>query len=125
MGTFVIYPKKHAKKGFTIVEVAVVMLVISVLTGLISIMMPGIIEKANRTVDESDIRNLNTATAAYKTLKKNAKGQTYTIDRISIKNYKTCIVISVRAISRAFRDRERRRGRFEVLTIACPCLPIV
>ena len=46
------------------------MLVISVLTGLIVVMMPDIIEKANRTVDESDVRNLNSATAAYKTLKR-------------------------------------------------------
>ncbi len=69
MGT-VITAKKSPKKGFTLVEIAVVMLLISVLTGLIVFVMPKIIENANRTVDESDVRNLNSATAAYRTLKR-------------------------------------------------------
>jgi len=90
VGAIIICPKKHVKKGFTIVEVAVVMLVISVLTGLISIMMPDILEKANRTVDESDVKNLNTATAAYKTLIKLQgnidvfEGTTSDIERIQL-----------------------------------------
>lgn len=62
--------KNGKKEGFTLVEVLIVMLVISVLVGLITLAMPDILKKANRTVDESDVRNLNTATSAYRTLKR-------------------------------------------------------
>ena len=51
-------------------EILIVMLVISVLVGLMTLAMPDILKKANRTVDESDVRNLNTATSAYRTLKR-------------------------------------------------------
>lgn len=61
--------KKSMKRGFTLVEMLIVMLLMSALFGLITVMVPAIIEKANKTVDESDIRNLNTATSEYRALK--------------------------------------------------------
>lgn len=58
------------RKGFTFVELIIILAVISILSGLITALSPDIIEKANRAVDESDVRNLNTATFDYKTTKK-------------------------------------------------------
>lgn len=62
--------KNGKKEGITLVEVLIVIIVISVLVGLMTLAMPDIIKKANRTVDESDVRNLNSATSSYKTLKR-------------------------------------------------------
>ena len=57
--------KRNNKKGFTIVELVIVIAVIAILAAVLIPTFSGIIAKANLSADQQAIRNMNTALATY------------------------------------------------------------
>ena len=55
--------KKTNKKGFTIVELVIVIAVIAILAAVLIPNISRLVKKANQSADESLVRNLNTALA--------------------------------------------------------------
>ena len=55
--------KRSNRKGFTIVELVIVIAVVAILTAVLIPTFGGIIEKANRTADEQTVAQMNTAIA--------------------------------------------------------------
>ena len=57
--------KRNNKKGFTIVELVIVIAVIAILAAVLIPTFAGIIKKANLSADEQAVRQMNTALAMY------------------------------------------------------------
>lgn len=57
---------KHKDSGFTLVEILVVIIIISILSVTISFAYSHVIEKAKSNADESSVHTLNVATGVYK-----------------------------------------------------------
>ena len=55
--------KKKQKKGFTIVELVIVIAVIAILSAVLIPTFAGLIKKANISADHTLVRNLNTSLA--------------------------------------------------------------
>lgn len=55
--------KKKQKKGFTILELVIVIAVIAILSAVLIPTFAGLIKKANVTADQTLVRNLNTSLA--------------------------------------------------------------
>ena len=55
--------KKKTKKGFTIVELVIVIAVIAILSAVLIPTFAGLINKANISADKTLVRNLNTSLA--------------------------------------------------------------
>ena len=56
--------KRNNKKGFTIVELVIVIAVIAILAGVLIPTFAGIVKKANLSADQQAVRQMNTALAA-------------------------------------------------------------
>lgn len=59
--------KKSISKGFTLVELLVIIIIVGVLTGIIMVASGAAINRAKRNADISTVKSLNTATVVYKT----------------------------------------------------------
>ena len=59
-------PRSHREKGFTLIELMVVMLIILILAGLILAIAPLVAKKQARTVAEGEIKAISAALEAYK-----------------------------------------------------------
>lgn len=60
--------KKQNKKGFTIIELVIVIAVIAILAAVLIPTFTGLINKANRSADEQAVAQMNTALKAYEAL---------------------------------------------------------
>lgn len=57
------FKRKNNKKGFTIIELTIVVSVIAILSAVLIPVFAGVTKKANQTADEAAVRNLNTLIA--------------------------------------------------------------
>lgn len=95
--------RKKTKKGFTIVELVIVIAVIAILSAVLIPTFAGLIKKANISADQTLVRNLNTSLAIssegggtknstmYQTLEA-MKGQGYVVDKLTPTHSKNNIV---------------------------------
>ena len=60
--------KTDVSKGFTLVELLIVLVVVGLLSGLVMLMSSGMLNKTRVNADISTVKSLNTATVIYKTI---------------------------------------------------------
>ena len=64
----ILNPKRNISKGFTLVELLIVLVVVGILSGSVMLMSNNVLNRTKVNADIATVRSLNTATAIYKTM---------------------------------------------------------
>ena len=59
------FKNKNTEKGFTLIEIMVVIFILALLAGIVAVNVIGSLDKAKRTKAQTDIGNLKTALVSY------------------------------------------------------------
>ena len=74
--------KQRNKKGFTLVELIIVIAIIGVLAGVLIPTFAGVIEKAKLASDQSDVKNMNTVVKLQSVLDDRAYYEAYEVKEL-------------------------------------------
>ena len=64
----ILNPKRNISKGFTLVELLIVLVVVGILSGSVMLMSNNVLNRTKVNADIATVRSLNTATVIYKTM---------------------------------------------------------